>query len=68
VLRRKVEAPSAAFTLRAGKGIAIAAVVLCGWLLSNSTAREARDTLIAVAVGLAIHWAGSRQRGKPALD
>jgi APA family basic amino acid/polyamine antiporter len=55
VLRRRPDAPPAAFRLPAGVAISTAAIVLGIWLLSNSTLREARDTAIAAAAGLAIH-------------
>jgi len=56
LLRRDASAPAAHFHLRAGIPIACAGIVVCLWLLSNSTPREARDTAIAAAAGLALHW------------
>ena len=55
VLRRRPGAPKATFMLPAGVPLAIVSMVLGVWLLSNSTLREARDTLIAVSVGLTVY-------------
>ena len=54
VLRRKVGAPGASLRVPCGVAIAVAAIVLAAWLLSNSTWREARDTAIAAALGFVI--------------
>jgi amino acid transporter len=54
-LRRRQDAPRAAFMLHGGVAIAVLAIAVCVWLLSNSTLREARHTAIAAAVGLAIY-------------
>jgi amino acid transporter len=56
VLRRSPEAPEAKFRLRGGVAIAVAAIGLGLWLLSNSTLREARDTAIAAGIGLALYY------------
>ena len=56
VLRRRAGAPAAAFLLPAGPAMAVGGMALALWLLSNSTWREARDTLIAAAGGLVIYW------------
>jgi basic amino acid/polyamine antiporter, APA family len=55
VLRRKADAPVALLRIPGGVAIAVAAILLAAWLLSNSTAREARDTAIAAALGFAIY-------------
>ncbi len=55
VLRRKREAPPARFRLRGGPFIAVAALLLSAWLLLNSTAREAVQSLVAAAIGLSIY-------------
>jgi amino acid transporter len=57
VLRRRANAPASTFRLPAGDAIAAAAVLLALWLLSNSKLVEARDTAIAIAVGLAFYFA-----------
>ena len=44
------------FRMPAGVAVAVAGVLVCLWLLSNSTLREGRDTAIAAAVGLALYW------------
>jgi amino acid transporter len=55
VLRRKPEAPKAAFRLPWGVAFSGIGVALGVWLLSNSNLREARDTAIATAIGLCIY-------------
>jgi len=57
VLRRKPDAPKAVFRLPGGSLIAIAALLLSGWLLANSTLREGIQAAIAAAVGIAIYSA-----------
>ncbi len=54
VLRRRRDAPKAAFTMPAGVPLAAVSILLGIWLLSNSSLREARDTLLAVLAGLVI--------------
>jgi basic amino acid/polyamine antiporter, APA family len=56
VLRRRLQAPPARFHLRGGSVIAIAALILSAWLLANSTAKEAWQSLGAAALGLAIYF------------
>ncbi len=56
VLRRRREAPPAAFRLHFGTVIAILALLLAAWLLANSTWKEARAAAIAAAVGLLIYF------------
>jgi APA family basic amino acid/polyamine antiporter len=55
VLRRRADVPVPAFKVRGGPIIAVAALILAVWLLSNSTLREAVTALIAAAVGMAIY-------------
>jgi amino acid transporter len=57
VLRRRADAPARTFKLPAGDVFAAAAVLLALWLISNSKLVEARDTSIAIAVGLALYFA-----------
>src|SRR2546421_6435099 len=57
VLRRKPDVPKALFRLPGGSLIAIAALLLSGWLLANSTLREGIQTGIAAAVGIVIYYA-----------
>ncbi len=54
LLRRRTNVPKAQFRVVGGPLIAGLAVVLCIWLLSNSSGREARDATIAAAIGLLI--------------
>ncbi|NID13145.1 APC family permease [Fibrivirga algicola] len=56
VLRQRTQVPPAQFRVVGGWFVAILAVLLCLWLLSNGSAREARDVAIAGAVGLLIYW------------
>jgi amino acid transporter len=49
-----------------GEAIAVAAIVLAAWLLSNSTWREARDTALAAALGLLI-FSFSKARRRPGI-
>ncbi|MDX6384401.1 MAG: hypothetical protein QOK48_1974 [Blastocatellia bacterium] len=57
VLRRRKDVPVAQFKVRGGPVIAIAALILAIWLLSNSSLREAVTALIAGAVGMVIYLA-----------
>jgi len=57
VLRRKADAPAAQFRLRGGPVIAIAALLLSGWLLANSTLREGIQAAVAAVVGIAVYAA-----------
>ncbi|MGF7213950.1 amino acid transporter [Spirosoma lacussanchae] len=56
VLRGRQDVPLAQFRVVGGWLVSGVAVLLCGWLLSNSSGREARDVAIAGAVGLLIYW------------
>jgi APA family basic amino acid/polyamine antiporter len=61
--RFKRNAPPAKFKAPAGIIIAIVSLILAGWLLSNSTLKEARDAGIAAALGLLIYLAFRLSRG-----
>lgn len=54
-LRRRKNVPAALFTVPGGTALSVVAVLLCIWLLSNSTLIEARDSALAVAAGVAIY-------------
>lgn len=54
VLRRRADVPAAQFRVVGGVVVAGITVLLCGWLLSNSSQREARDVAIAAGIGLLI--------------
>jgi APA family basic amino acid/polyamine antiporter len=56
VFRRRSSAPPAAFRAPAGIAVTIATLVLAGWLLSNTTRQQARDTAIAASVGLLLYF------------
>jgi amino acid transporter len=55
VLRRRERELPALFRAPAGVVLAIVALVLCGWLLSNSSGQQRRDSLIAGAIGLLVY-------------
>jgi APA family basic amino acid/polyamine antiporter len=57
VLRRRAGAPAAMFKVRGGTIIAIAALILAVWLMSNSTLREAYQAALAALAGLLIYFA-----------
>lgn len=54
ILRARSDVPPARFRLLGGRLISGLAVLLCIWLLSNSSGREARDVAIAGGVGFVI--------------
>jgi amino acid transporter len=54
VLRRRSDVPDALFKVRFGPVVAVAALILAGWLLWHSSGRETRDATIVAAVGLAL--------------
>ncbi len=54
--RRRATAPPAMFLAPFGVAVSCIAMAVAIWLLSNSTLREARDTLAATALGLTIYW------------
>ncbi len=60
VLRRRAVAPPCTFRVPGGLLVSLGVLVLTVWLLWSSTWREARDTAIAAAIGLAV-YAGSRK-------
>ncbi|HET8674426.1 MAG TPA: amino acid permease [Blastocatellia bacterium] len=55
VLRRKSDVPAPLFKAPAGVAVAVTALVLSAWLLSNSTRADARDSAIAAVAGLLIY-------------
>lgn len=55
VLRRSASTPAPLFRLRGGVVISILALLLAGWLLANSTWKEAVTTAIVAAAGLLIY-------------
>lgn len=68
VLRRRREAPPPLFRVPFGVGVAVAALLLCLWLLSQSTGREARDAALAVAAGLVVYFLFTRLRRRKNRD
>jgi APA family basic amino acid/polyamine antiporter len=54
VLRRRT-GPEAAFVAPFGVAASVVSLCLVGWLLTNTTGPQARDTLIAAACGLLIY-------------
>lgn len=63
-LRRRPEAPPAAFRAPLGTALAVLTIVLCLWLLTQSGWREARDVATAAGIGVVIYLAtrGGRAR------
>lgn len=57
VFRWKPHAPPAAFKAPAGVAVALAALLLAAWLLSNISLLDARDSVIAATAGLLIYFA-----------
>jgi amino acid transporter len=55
ILRRRENAPPAAFRMPAGVTVAVLAMAVCFWLLANVSLREARDAALAVCAGMAIY-------------
>ena len=55
MLRKRVDAPAALFRTPAGIAVAIVTILLIGWLLSNATLLDVRDSAIAAGIGLAIY-------------
>jgi amino acid transporter len=67
LFRRRHDAPAPAFRLPGGTVIAILSLLLIVWLLSHSTAQQAKATAAAAAVGLLIYfsyWIYSRSARK----
>ena len=62
-LRYKKDVPEALVKIPGGIVISVLAILLSIWLLTNSTRVEARDSAIAVAVGIAIYVAYRLSRG-----
>jgi amino acid transporter len=54
--RMRKDAPAALIRMPGATGVAVVALLLIGWLLSNVTARQARDSAIAAALGLVIYF------------
>jgi amino acid transporter len=57
ILRRKLGAETAGFKAPAGVAVSILTLVLAGWLLSNASWLDARDTAIAATLGLLLYIA-----------
>jgi amino acid transporter len=64
VLRRRPDAPSAVFTAPAGVAVSILSLLLIGWLLSNSTASQARDAGLAAVFGFVVYLASRIARAR----
>ena len=60
MLRQRERELPALFRAPGGIAVAIAALVLCTWLLANSTLGQARDSAIAAAIGILIYFAFRR--------
>ncbi len=68
LLRRRDNSPPARFVAPLGTAVSVVSLLLTVWLLTNSTAVQARDAGIAAAIGLVIYFASARgvtrRRGK----
>lgn len=60
LLRNRGDVPEGQFRVAGGVVVSGVTVVLCSWLLSNSSGREVRDVAIAAVIGLLIYWAMKR--------
>jgi amino acid transporter len=63
MLRKKATAPAAMFKTPAGVAVSVFTLLLIVWLLSNATWQDARDSLIAAAIGLIIYIAYKFTKG-----
>jgi APA family basic amino acid/polyamine antiporter len=61
-LRRRNDLPGALFVAPAGVAVSILSLALVAWLLSSSTAGQARDAAVAAAIGLVVYWASGPGR------
>jgi APA family basic amino acid/polyamine antiporter len=61
VLRRREGAPAAQFIAPMGIAVSVVSLSLVAWLLTNSTAVQARDAGIAAAIGLLIYFISRRK-------
>jgi divalent metal cation (Fe/Co/Zn/Cd) transporter len=53
------------FKAPAGAAVAVVALLLSAWLLSNSNWLDVRDSLVAIAAGLLIYFAYRFARERP---
>ena len=67
VLRKRERDLPALFRAPGGVVLAIVALVLCAWLLSNSSGEQRRDSAIAGAIGLLVYVL-CKQRRKPSAS
>lgn len=67
-LRRQGTAPQAMVVIPGGTVLSALAVLLSIWLLTNSTLREARDSAIALAMGMFIYFSYRLLRRQPASE
>ncbi len=63
VLRRQAGAPAAAYRAPAGVAVAAFALVIVAWLLTHVTLGEARDSGIAILLGLVLYGLARRRAG-----
>jgi APA family basic amino acid/polyamine antiporter len=61
LLRRRESSPRATFVAPLGVAVSVVSLVLIAWLLTNTTAVQARDAAIAAAIGLLIYFASRRK-------
>ena len=63
--RRSPTATPAEFRVPGGSVVATLALLLMVWLAAQTSAAQARDTLIAVAVGFVIYWLNRKKAALP---
>jgi amino acid transporter len=56
LLRRKKEVGRSAFTVPAGVAVSVVSLILCTWLLTNSSWPDVRDTGAVAALGLLLYF------------
>jgi amino acid transporter len=62
ILRRKPDTERALFTLPAGNGVSLVALLLIVWLLSSSSRHDANEVFFAAAAGLVLYVVFTRKR------
>jgi amino acid transporter len=66
-LRRKADAPAAAFVVRGGPAFAVAGIIFSGWMLSTRSFDQVWLLLVVIGIGFAVRafYAPARRSGVP---